>query len=113
MKKNDISQLNKISVQERMKELDQAVKNPNVAENFYEEGQAFLNAKTLKAKKQAMHNRVNFSMNKMNLEFSRILNNYLPKFEEQPKEVSLRLPKLKKVSEKKPTEMKLPKLKKV
>tara|TARA_E500000318_G_scaffold111415_1_gene129930 strand:+ start:2823 stop:4157 length:1335 start_codon:yes stop_codon:yes gene_type:complete len=68
---------------------------------------------TLKAKKQAMHNRVNFSMNKMNLEFSRILNNYLPKFEEQPKEVSLRLPKLKKVSEKKPTEMKLPKLKKV
>ena len=56
MKKNDISQLNKISVQERMKELDQAVKNPNVAENFYQEGQAFLNAKTLKAQKQVKIN---------------------------------------------------------
>ena len=68
---------------------------------------------TAKARRQAMHNRVHFSMNKMNIEFNRILDNYLPKFEEQPKAVSLNLPKLKKVSKSKPTEMKLPKLKKV
>ena len=68
---------------------------------------------TAKARRQAMHNRVHFSMNKMNTEFNRILDNYLPKFEEQPKAVSLNLPKLKKVSKSKPTEMKLPKLKKV
>ena len=68
---------------------------------------------TTKARRQAMHNRVHFSMNKMTVEFKRILDNCLPKFEEQPKAVSLKLPKLKKVSESKPTEMKLPKLKKV
>ena len=67
----------------------------------------------MKAKKQSMYNRVNFSMEKMNSDFIRVLDNYLPKFEEQPKSVSLKLPKLKKVSDKKPTEMKLPKLKKV
>ena len=68
---------------------------------------------TMKAKRQAMHNRVNFTMDKMTTEFGRILDNHLPKFEEQPKSVSLKLPKLKKVSSAKPTEMKLPKLKKV
>ena len=68
---------------------------------------------TMKAKRQAMHNRVNFTMDKMTTEFGRILDNHLPKFEEQPKSVSLKLPKLKKVSSVKPTEMKLPKLKKV
>ena len=68
---------------------------------------------TMKAKRQAMHNRVNFTMDKMTAEFGRILDNHLPKFEEQPKSVSLKLPKLKKVSSVKPTEMKLPKLKKV
>ena len=67
----------------------------------------------MKAKKQSMYNRVNFSMEKMNSDFIRVLDNYLPKFEEQPKSVNLKLPKLKKVSDKKPTEMKLPKLKKV
>ena len=68
---------------------------------------------TMKAKRQAMYNKVNFSLEKMTTDFSRILDNYLPKFEEQPKSVGLKLPKLKKVSGTKPTEMKLPKLKKV
>jgi len=65
------------------------------------------------AKKQAMYNRVNFSMNKMTKEFDKILDRYLPKFEEQPQQVDLKLPKLKKVGESKPQSMKLPKLKKV
>ena len=68
---------------------------------------------TAKAKRQAMYNKVHFSMDKMTTEFNRILDNYLPKFEEQPEQISLKLPKLKKISESKPTEMKLPKLKKV
>ena len=67
----------------------------------------------MKAKRQAMYNRVNFSMNKMTNNFGKMLDKYLPKFEEQPQAVNLKLPKLKKVGESKPTEMKLPKLKKV
>jgi len=68
---------------------------------------------TLMAKKQSMYNRVNFSMTKMTKEFHKILNKYLPKFEEQPQQVDLKLPKLKKVDSPKPERMKLPKLKKV
>ena len=68
---------------------------------------------TMKAKRQGMYNKVNFSMDKMTVEFGRILSNYLPKFEEQPQQVDLKLPKLKKVSNDKPVELKLPKLKKV
>jgi hypothetical protein len=68
---------------------------------------------TMKAKRQGMYNKVNFSMDKMTTEFGRILNNYLPKFEEQPQQVDLKLPKLKKISNDKPVELKLPKLKKV
>ena len=68
---------------------------------------------TMKAKRQAMHNRVHFTMGRMNAEFTKILEKYLPKFEQQPQAVNLKLPKLKKVSQTKPTEMKLPKLKKV
>ena len=68
----------------------------------------------LKAKKQAMYNRVNFSMDKMTKEFIKILDKYLPKFEEQPQQVNLNLPKLKKVGDKsEPSKLKLPKLKKV
>jgi len=65
------------------------------------------------AKKQAMYNRVNFSMDKMTKDFGKILDRYLPKFEEQPQQVDLKLPKLKKVGDTKPQSMKLPKLKKV
>ena len=68
---------------------------------------------TMMAKRQAMYNRVNFTMDKMTSEFNRILDNYLPKFEEQPQAVDLKLPKLKKVSSEKPAEIELPKLKKV
>ena len=68
---------------------------------------------TMKAKRQGMYNKVNFSMDKMTVEFGRILSNYLPKFEEQPQQVDLKLPKLKKISNDKPVELKLPKLKKV
>ena len=42
-----------------------------------------------------------------------ILNEYLPKFEEQPQSVNLKLPKLKKVGDSAPKTIKLPKLKKV
>ena len=74
------------------------------------------------AKKQSMYNRVNFSMNKMTKDFGKILDRYLPKFEEQPQQVDLKLPQLKKVGNKpkdgnvavkQPSEIKLPKLKKV
>ena len=59
-----------------------------------------------------MYNRVNFSMDKMTKEFGKILDKYLPKFEEQPQAVDLKLPKLKKVGEDKLSSIKLPKLKK-
>ena len=68
---------------------------------------------TMMAKKQSMYNRVNFSMDKMTKDFGKILDRYLPKFEEQPQQVNLKLPKLKKVDGDKPKEIKLPKLKKV
>ena len=68
----------------------------------------------MKAKRQAMYNRVNFSMNKMTKDFGKILDKYLPKLEEQPQLVDLKLPKLIKVGDKsKPPKLKLPKLKKI
>jgi len=65
------------------------------------------------AKRQSMYNKVNFSMEKMTKIFDRILNRYVPKFEEVPQQVNLKLPKLKKVSSAEPKKLKLPKLKKV
>ncbi len=64
------------------------------------------------AKRQAMYNKVNFSMDKMTKDSGKILDRYLPKFEEQPQQVDLKLPKLKKVGNE-PENVKLPKLKKV
>jgi len=52
-------------------------------------------------------------MDKMTKDFGKILDRYLPKFEEQPQQVDLKLPKLKKVGDSKPKQIKLPKLKKV
>ena len=52
----------------------------------------------------------------MNKKFETMLDNYLPKFQEQAQSVNLKLPKLKKVGDDKPaepTKMKLPKLKRV
>ena len=65
------------------------------------------------AKKQSMYNRVNFSMDRMTKDFGKILDRYLPKFEKQPQQINLKLPKLKKVDDSKPKQIKLPKLKKV
>ncbi len=67
----------------------------------------------LKSKRQTMYNKVNFSMDKMTREFTKILNRYLPKFEEQPQQVDLKLPKLKKAGAPTPQKMQLPKLKRV
>ena len=68
---------------------------------------------SLGSKKLGIFNRVNFSMNKMTQIFEKILDDYLPKFEEQPQAVNLKLPKLKKVSSDKSKKINLPKLKKV
>ena len=56
---------------------------------------------TMAAKRLSMANKT-FSLKNMDKKFEEILNKYLPKFEEQPTPVSLKLPKLKKIS--KPTE---------
>ena len=68
---------------------------------------------TLNAKKLAIVNKGKFSLAAMNKKFENILNKYLPKFEQQPQAVNLKLPKLKKVGESEPTKMKLPKLKRI
>ena len=68
----------------------------------------------VKSKKLALVNKTKFSLDAMTKKFEGILDKYLPKFEEQPQQVKLNLPKLKKidsVSEK--PKIKLPKLKKV
>ena len=69
---------------------------------------------TVKAKKLAIVNQTKFSLDTMTKKFEEILDKYLPKFEEPPKQVKLNLPKLKRVggSEKVP-KIELPKLKKV
>ena len=66
------------------------------------------------AKKQSLHSK-SFSLENMTKELSRILDKYLPKFEEQPQQVNLTLPQLKKVEDSKPSglDIKLPKLTKV
>ena len=69
---------------------------------------------TVKAKKLAIVNQTKFSLDAMTKKFEGILDKYLPKFEEQPQQVKLNLPKLKKIgsiSEK--PKIQLPKLKKV
>ena len=82
--------------------------------NFFKEYKKY----TLPAKRLAISNRGNFSMEGMVKKFQEILDNYLPKFEEIPQAVDLKLPKLKKVSSSDGAEspvgtMKLPQLKKV
>ena len=68
---------------------------------------------TLNSKKLAMGNRVKYSLDSMTKKFDGILKKYLPKFEEQPQAVNLKLPKLKKVGDSVPKKIQLPKLKKV
>ena len=64
----------------------------------------------LGAKKLATYNRVKFSLDEMTKQFGKILDKYIPEF---PKEVKLKLPKLKKVGSTEAPKIKLPKLKKV
>jgi len=69
---------------------------------------------TVKAKKLAIVNQTKFSLDAMTKKFEEILDKYLPKFEEQPTPVDLKLPKLKKVGEvKERPKIELPKLKKI
>ena len=69
---------------------------------------------TVKAKKLAIVNQTKFSLDTMSKKFEEILDKYLPKFEEQPKQVNLNLPKLKKVGDLSDApKIQLPKLKKV
>ena len=65
---------------------------------------------TLRANKLSKVNKSSYSLNKMVTELGKILDKYVPEF---PKEVELKLPKLKKVGDTTPTKITLPKLKKV
>ena len=69
----------------------------------------------VKAKKLAIVNSTKFSLDAMTKKFEEILDKYLPKFEEQSKQVKLNLPKLKKVGSvvRDAPRIELPKLKKV
>jgi hypothetical protein len=68
----------------------------------------------VKSKKLAIVNNTKFSLDAMTKKFEEILDKYLPKFEEPPKQVSLKLPKLKKVSSiSEAPKIQLPKLKKI
>ena len=68
---------------------------------------------TLNAKKMAIYNKSKYSLKIMTSQFDKILEKYLPKFEDAPQQVDLKLPKLKKVGDESPKTIKLPKLKKV
>jgi hypothetical protein len=69
---------------------------------------------TVKAKKLSIKNKTKFSLDSMTKNFEKILEQHLPKFEEHPQVVDLKLPKLKKVgSVSEAPKIKLPKLKKV
>jgi len=67
----------------------------------------------VKGKKLSIKNQMRFSLDAMTKKFEEILDKHLPKFEEQPKSVDLKLPKLKKISHEEIPKIELPKLKKV
>ena len=68
----------------------------------------------IKGKKLSIKNQTKFSLDVMTEKFEEILDKYLPKFEEQPQQVNLKLPKLKKVGgEVEKPKLELPTLKKV
>jgi hypothetical protein len=69
---------------------------------------------TVKAKKLAIVNQTKFSLDAMTKKFEGILDRYLPKFEDIPKQVPLKLPKLKKMGKvSELPKIELPKLKKI
>jgi DNA repair ATPase RecN len=65
---------------------------------------------TLNANKLSKINKSKFSLDAMTKKLGKILDEYVPEF---PKEVELKLPKLKKVDSTEQPKIKLPKLKKV
>jgi len=67
----------------------------------------------VKGKKLSIMNSTKFSLDAMTKKFEEILDRHLPKFEEQPQAVDLKLPKLKKVTKQEQPKVKLPTLKKV
>ena len=75
----------------------------NIMKDVYDNYKKFIP----NAKKLSFQNRNKFSLNAMTKEFEKILDKYLPEFQEQ---VSLKLPKLK--SAKSTSNIKLPTLKK-
>ena len=88
--------------------------NYNYASNVLKEIFNNYSKYVVKAKRLAIKNQMKFSLDAMTKKFEEILDKHLPKFEEQPKAVDLKLPKLKKVGEvKEKPEVELPKLKKV
>ena len=108
------------------------VKKESFPENMYVEGGQWFTinynyaSKTLKdvfdnyskyevkGKKLAIKNEMKFSLDGMTKKFEEILDKYLPKFEDQPTAIDLKLPKLKKVGEvKEKPKIELPTLKKV
>ena len=85
--------------------------NYQYASNVFKEIYKNYSKYIMKSKKQAIVNKTKFSLEKMTEKLDEILTKYLPKFEEQPQKVDLKLPKLKKIQ--KPKKVELPKLKKV
>jgi glycosyltransferase involved in cell wall biosynthesis len=68
----------------------------------------------VRGKRMSIKNQTKFSLDAMTKKFEEILDRHLPKFEEQPQQVDLKLPKLKKVeSVSENPKVELPKLKKV
>ncbi len=65
---------------------------------------------TANSKRLSIQNIKKFSLNAMTINLGKLLDKYVPEF---PKQVSLNLPKLKKVGDSEPQKIKLPKLKKV
>ena len=76
---------------------------------------AFENIEFTKANAEELMkiNRDKFTLKNMGKLLNEMVDGYISKGSSSPKQVSLNLPKLKKVSDKNPTEIKLPKLKKV
>ena len=68
---------------------------------------------SIKGTKLSIKNKTRFSLDVMTKKFEKILDKHLPKFEEQPKSIDLKLPKLKKISHEEIPKIELPKLKKV
>ena len=97
----------------RVKESQWFTVNYNYASKILKDVYDNYSKYTIKAKRLAIKNQTKFSLDAMTKKFEEILDKYLPKFEEQPQQVNLKLPKLKKVGSEELPKIELPKLKKV